>query len=88
MNICGYMQPDPFLLDYYDLCSRRDGFLDRFHISCPNSRLLTLEEVEKNVETLNRYMVRNYVALQIFIKLQMLFIAPAEFTIGEFIKIL
>lgn len=55
MNICGYMQPDPFLLDYYDLCSRRDGFLDRFHISCPNSRLLTLEEVEKNVETLNRY---------------------------------
>ena len=55
MNICEYMQPDPFLRNYYDLCSRREGFLDRFHISRPNSRLLTLEEVEKNVETLNLY---------------------------------
>lgn len=50
MSICGFQQPDPFLLDYMDLCARKDGFLDRFHFVCPESSLLSLEEVREKVD--------------------------------------
>lgn len=54
MNICGFQQPDPFLLDYLDMCSRKDGFLDRFHFSCPQSSLLHLDEVEAQIDELRK----------------------------------
>ena len=55
MNICGFQQLDPFLTDFYEMCSRRDGFMDRFHVACPNSKLLTLDDVEKHSEDLQKF---------------------------------
>ena len=63
-----------------------DGVLDGYNTSCLNSRLLIHEKAEKNDESVYPS-GHNCLALQIFISLQMLFIAPVEFIIGELVKI-
>lgn len=58
MNIIGFHQPEPFLKDYYDMCLRKDGFLDRFLFCCPNSLRIGQDEVEVSRRELYSYTER------------------------------
>lgn len=53
MNIAGYHQPEPFLKDYYELSLRKDGFMERFLIACPQALRPTQEQVQASRDVLS-----------------------------------
>ena len=53
LSLAGFLEPHPFLQDYFDLGLRKDGFLDRILLCCPKPLRLMPEECSGYIQKLD-----------------------------------